>query len=217
MAPLLAARVATAAGTFGWTPFLVVHLLQQGYTPVAAASVLTVATVTPGVAAPLAGYLSDRLPVHRMMVVTTLVAAGGLFALALGARFHWVAYLAALLMGIASAVNSVSFRSAVPGLVAQRDLPQAYSLLHSGMNVGAVLGPGLVGLAAGREQYALALLTAGALFLLAAAVMLLTAGRWQTAAEGPDSGHGTPSAPPQRPGHRSRLRHPWDSWWPTWL
>lgn len=183
LGPLLLARVATAAGAYSWTPFLVVHLMTQSYSAMAASAVLTAATVTSSAAAPAAGYLSDQMPVRRLILISTLVSAGGLFALALGASITWLAYAAALLMGLASAVASVSFRSAVAYLVPESDLPEAYSLLHSGMNIGGVLGPGVVGLAVSRQQYGVAIATAGGLYLLAATAILFTAGRWRTGVE----------------------------------
>jgi MFS family permease len=95
------------------------------------------------------GVIADRYPKRRTLVVTQ--TAMGLLALALGlldvtgAARLWHVYLLALLLGVATAIDSPVRQAFVTELVGPKLLPNAVSLNSATFNMARVLGPAVAG------------------------------------------------------------------------
>ncbi len=96
------------------------------------------------------GLLADRLPKRKVLVGTQLVM--GVQALILGiltvtgtARV-WHLYLLALVLGLASALDTPVRQAFVSEMVGRRDLPNAVALGSATFNLGRVVGPAVAGL-----------------------------------------------------------------------
>ena len=97
-----------------------------------------------------AGVLVDRLPKRRLLMVTQMAAAAiiGLLALlvATGQVQLWQIYVAAIALGIVSAVDMPARQSFVVDLVGEDDLMNAIALNSALFNTTRVAGPALAGL-----------------------------------------------------------------------
>src|ERR671916_209624 len=97
-----------------------------------------------------AGVLVDRLPKRRLLVVTQIASATviGLLALlvATGQVQLWQIYVAAIALGIVSAVDMPARQSFVVDLVGEDDLMNAIALNSALFNTTRVAGPALAGL-----------------------------------------------------------------------
>jgi MFS family permease len=97
-----------------------------------------------------AGVLVDRLPKRRLLMVTQIAAAAiiGLLALlvATGQVQLWQIYVAAIALGIVSAVDMPARQSFVVDLVGEDDLMNAIALNSALFNTTRVAGPALAGL-----------------------------------------------------------------------
>ncbi len=175
--PVIAAATLVAALAFAvmiGSFFIAEQYLQDsaGYSPLGAAAALLVVALLVGVAAPLAGRLSDARG-ERLPAVTGFVLAGiGLAVLGIpGIPLHGLAPLPLLIpvgigLGLLFAPTSRAALNAAPGASHGR----VSALLSAGRLIGAGVGAGLAGLALGGG------VTAGrvhAVLLGAAAVCLL--------------------------------------------
>lgn len=102
------------------------------------------------VLAPLAGMISDRFPKRRVLMITQTAfgltaAAVGLLVLSGHAQL-WQIYLAALLLGVITAIDSPARQTFVSEMVPLRDLPNAVGLNSASFNVARLIGPGVAGL-----------------------------------------------------------------------
>ena len=100
--------------------------------------------------APFAGLLADRLPKRRLLIGTQ--AAMGLTGLVTGLLTVtgniqlWHAYLLALLLGVAAAIDSPARQAFVSEMVPREDLSNAVGLNSASFHAARIVGPGLAGL-----------------------------------------------------------------------
>ena len=154
--PVIAAATLVAALAFAvmiGSFFIAEQYLQDsaGYSPLGAAAALLVVALLVGVAAPLAGRLSDARG-ERLPAVTGFVLAGiGLAVLGIpGIPLHGLAPLPLLIpvgigLGLLFAPTSRAALNAAPGASHGR----VSALLSAGRLIGAGVGAGLAGLALG--------------------------------------------------------------------
>jgi MFS family permease len=154
--PVIAAATLVAALAFAvmiGSFFIAEQYLQDsaGYSPLGAAAALLVVALLVGVAAPLAGRLSDARG-ERLPAVTGFVLAGiGLALLGIpGMPLHGLAPLPLLIpvgigLGLLFAPTSRAALNAAPGASHGR----VSALLSAGRLIGAGVGAGLAGLALG--------------------------------------------------------------------
>jgi MFS family permease len=191
--------------------FIAEQYLQDsaGYSPLGAAAALLVVALLVGVAAPLAGRLSDARG-ERLPAVTGFVLAGiGLAVLGIpGIPLHGLAPLPLLIpvgigLGLLFAPTSRAALNAAPGASHGR----VSALLSAGRLIGAGVGAGLAGLAlgggvtAGRVHEVL--LGAAAVCLLVgvpAAMRLVRPGAAGSGVRG-EAGQGAAAAEPVEPVH----------------
>ncbi len=100
----------------------------------------------------LAGYIADRFPRQRVMLLAQTVnfaTAGGLLALMLydlGALQTWHIFLAAFIQGTTKAIEDPSRRTGIFDIVGRERLVNAMSLDVISQNVGKMIGPVIGGL-----------------------------------------------------------------------
>ncbi len=212
--PVIAAATLVAALAFAvmiGSFFIAEQYLQDsaGYSPLGAAAALLVVALLVGVAAPLAGRLSDARG-ERLPAVTGFVLAGiGLAVLGIpGIPLHGLAPLPLLIpvgigLGLLFAPTSRAALNAAPGASHGR----VSALLSAGRLIGAGVGAGLAGLAlgggvtAGRVHEVL--LGAAAVCLLVgvpAAMRLVSPGAAGSGVRG-EAGQGAAAAEPVEPVH----------------
>lgn len=212
--PVIAAATLVAALAFAvmiGSFFIAEQYLQDsaGYSPLGAAAALLVVALLVGVAAPLAGRLSDARG-ERLPAVTGFVLAGiGLAVLGIpGIPLHGLAPLPLLIpvgigLGLLFAPTSRAALNAAPGASHGR----VSALLSAGRLIGAGVGAGLAGLAlgggvtAGRVHEVL--LGAAAVCLLVgvpAAMRLVRPGDAGSGVRG-EAGQGAAAAEPAEPVH----------------
>jgi MFS family permease len=212
--PVIAAATLVAALAFAvmiGSFFIAEQYLQDsaGYSPLGAAAALLVVALLVGVAAPLAGRLSDARG-ERLPAVTGFVLAGiGLAVLGIpGIPLHGLAPLPLLIpvgigLGLLFAPTSRAALNAAPGASHGR----VSALLSAGRLIGAGVGAGLAGLAlgggvtAGRVHEVL--LGAAAVCLLVgvpAAMRLVRPGAAGSGVRG-EAGQGAAAAEPVEPVH----------------
>ena len=98
---------------------------------------------------PYAGFIADRYPKQRVLLVTQLsmaVPAAVLGVLAVtGVAQTWHVYVLALLFGIGTAFDAPARQSFVVEMVGPDDLANAVGLNSASFNLGRVIGPALAG------------------------------------------------------------------------
>lgn len=126
-----------------------------------------------------AGVIADRLP--RRPLLVWMQAAQMVFSVVLAALVAthqpmWTLFAAALVIGIANALNAPALQASVPMLVHRSDLAGAVSLNSVNMNASRVLGPALAALLAlaGFGTAHLFLVNAATYPFLIAALMMVT-------------------------------------------
>ncbi|WP_111719176.1 MFS transporter [Homoserinimonas sp. OAct 916] len=102
------------------------------------------------VLAPLAGVISDRYSKRAVLMITQIAfgltaAAVGILVLSGHAQL-WQIYLAALLLGVITAIDSPARQTFVSEMVPLRDLPNAVGLNSASFNAARLIGPGVAGL-----------------------------------------------------------------------
>src|SRR5215204_1446637 len=97
-----------------------------------------------------AGVLVDRLPKRRLLMITQVAAAAIIGVLALlvitGRVQLWQIYVAAIALGVVSAVDMPARQAFVVDLVGSDDLMNAIALNSALFNTTRVAGPALAGL-----------------------------------------------------------------------
>ena len=97
-----------------------------------------------------AGVLVDRLPKRRLLIVTQIASAAIIGVLALlvatGRVQLWQIYVAAIALGVVSAVDMPARQAFVVDLVGEEDLMNAIALNSALFNTTRVAGPALAGL-----------------------------------------------------------------------
>jgi MFS family permease len=95
----------------------------------------------PSLLSPIAGTISDRFDLKRVMITCELVQAGLLVLIALSLPPLPLLLVLVAARAIAGQIFLPASRAAVPALVDDVDLPRANSLLGFGTNGAEVLGP----------------------------------------------------------------------------
>jgi len=140
-AALALARVVSLTGDSLSLVALMLYTARSAGEAFAVALLLLVGDFAPSLLSPLAGALSDRFDLRRVMIASELVQGGLIAAIALTLPPLPVLLV---LVGFRAAAGQVflpASRSAVPALVADADLPAANSLVGFGANAGEALGP----------------------------------------------------------------------------
>ena len=107
----------------------------------AVAALLLVGDFAPALLGPLTGVISDRFDLRRVMIVSGLVQAAAVLAVALVLPPLPVLLAFVALRALAGQVFHPAARAAVPGLVPDRQLESANSALGLGANGIEALGP----------------------------------------------------------------------------
>jgi MFS family permease len=98
----------------------------------------------------IGGVLADRLPKHRLLLITQTIMLMQASVLAVLAAGGWIRlihiYLLAALWGIANAVDYPTRQSFVKEMVGPEDVPNAVALNSIVMNTARLGGPALAGL-----------------------------------------------------------------------
>ncbi len=142
--PFRALAVARVVSLTGDSLSLVALMLYTATTTGEARAVallLLVGDFAPSLLSPLAGALSDRFDLRRVMIASELVQGGLVLAVALTLPPLPVLLPLVGLRAVAGQVFLPASRSAVPALVTDADLPAANSLLGLGANSSEALGP----------------------------------------------------------------------------
>jgi len=97
----------------------------------------------------LGGALADRVPRHRLMMITQSAMAVCALALALVVVLHvdkvWVIDLIAVVRGVVLVFNNPSQQALMVQLVGRSELPNAIALNSSLMNATRIIGPAIAG------------------------------------------------------------------------
>lgn len=168
---LWAARTVSYFGDSLSLVALMLHLVESTGQALAVATLLLVGDVAPALLGPLAGTVSDRFDLKRVMVGAELVQAALVAVIAL-----WLPALPVLLVlvGMRSAVAHVfqpASRAAVPALVRPEQLPGANAALGLGTNLGEAVGPLTAAVVIPALGIRAALLVDAASFLVSAALL----------------------------------------------
>ncbi len=132
--------VTTETGEAGWAGLVA----AAGFVPSA-------------VLGPVGGALADRVPRHRLLLVTTTAqtALAGLLTVltAAGDPHPGVVTLIVLAAGCSNALGFPAYAALRPDLVPRDDLPGAVALSSAQWNLGRVIGPALAGIVIGVGGY----------------------------------------------------------------
>ena len=153
---LYAAQLISFAGDWFATVALLGLALQLTGSPAVASLLIVVQTGAFALASPIAGVLADRYDRRRLMVAADLarVPVALAFLVARDADTLWIAFTAAALLSLGSAVFEPTSSASLPNLVEKDELAEANVLIGSAwgtmLAVGAALG-GLVAATLGRD------------------------------------------------------------------
>lgn len=138
---LAVARVVSLTGDALSLVALMLLVADRAGDAFAVALLLLVGDFAPSLLSPVAGAISDRFDLRRVMIVAELVQGGLILIIALTLPALPVLLVLVALRAMAGQVFLPASRAAMPALVADDDLPAANSLLGFGANSGEVLGP----------------------------------------------------------------------------
>ncbi|WP_232666992.1 MFS transporter [Pseudonocardia sp. TRM90224] len=138
---LSVARVVSFVGDSLSLVALMLHVAQTTGQALAVAALLLVGDFAPALLAPISGAISDRFDRRRVMIISELVQAALLIAIAL--TLPPLPLLLALVgvRAVAGQIFQPASRAAIPALVPAKDLPAANSTLGFGTNGAEALGP----------------------------------------------------------------------------
>jgi MFS family permease len=128
-----------------------------------------------GAITPLAGALGDRFNRRRVMIVSDLLGAAALAAMAL-AHAPWLLLAFALIAVVVEAPFFPASGAALPNLVAPDDLAWANGTVAFGSSLGYVVGPALGGLLVAAGGAATAFLLDALSFVVSAALVATVRG-----------------------------------------
>ncbi|MGH3757794.1 MFS transporter, partial [Actinophytocola sp.] len=131
---LALARVVSLTGDALSLVALMVYTASTAGEALAVALLLLVGDFAPSLLSPLAGALSDRFDLRRVMIVSEVVQGGLIVAIALTLPPLPVLLVLVGLRAAAGQVFLPASRAAVPALVRDEDLPAANSLVGLGGN-----------------------------------------------------------------------------------
>ncbi|MCA1655355.1 MAG: MFS transporter [Pseudonocardiaceae bacterium] len=138
---LAAARVVSLTGDSLSLVALMLLVADRAGDALAVALLLLVGDFAPSLLSPVAGAISDRFDLRRVMIGSELVQGGLILTVALTLPPLPVLLVLVALRAMAGQVFLPASRAAMPALVADDDLPAANSLLGFGANGGEVAGP----------------------------------------------------------------------------
>jgi MFS family permease len=138
---LALARVVSLTGDSLSLVALMLYTANTAGEALAVALLLLAGDFAPSLLSPLAGALSDRFDLRRVMIASEFVQCGLILAIALTLPPLPVLLVLVALRAVAGQVFLPASRAAMPALVADADLPAANSLLGLGANGGDALGP----------------------------------------------------------------------------
>jgi len=138
---LALARVISLTGDSLSLVALMVYTASTAGEALAVALLLLAGDFAPSLLSPLAGALSDRFDLRRVMIGAELVQGGLIVAIALTLPPLPVLLVLVGLRAAAGQVFLPASRAAVPALVGNEELPAANSLVGFGGNAGDALGP----------------------------------------------------------------------------
>lgn len=188
-AALALARVVSLTGDALSLVALMLYTADTAGQALAVALLLLAGDFAPSLLSPLAGALSDRFDLRRVMIASELAQGGLIVAIALTLPPLPVLLVLVGLRAAAGQVFLPASRAAVPALVADADLPAANSVVGFGANAGEVLGPLVAAALVGALGVPGVLLVDAASFAVSAVVLL-----------------GVPSLRPGVAGHEPLLR-----------
>jgi MFS family permease len=146
---LASARVVSLTGDSLSLVALMLYTASTAGQALAVALLLLAGDFAPSLLSPLAGTLSDRFDLRRVMIASELVQGALIVVIAVALPPLPILLALVALRAAAGQVFLPASRAAVPALVDDADLPAANSVLGLGANAGEVLGPvvaaGLVG------------------------------------------------------------------------
>ena len=159
-----------------WT--LLWHIRELTDQPIAVSGIGLARFLPILVFALIGGLFADRYDRRKIMLVTQSVQA--LVALALGLltltgeiRLGWI-YLRTAGQAAAISFDLPARQSIVPNLLPREDLPSAFSMTSIAFDLGAIIGPGLSGLAiAGWGLFAVYLINAASYLAVIAALLAI--------------------------------------------
>jgi DHA1 family multidrug resistance protein-like MFS transporter len=160
-------------GFFLIVPLLSVHYVAGlGWSAGAIGTVLAVRQLTQQGLTVFGGALSDRLGARGLILAGLAVRALG-FALMGQAGSFWTLMAASLVAGVGGALFDAPKNAAVTTLTTAESRSRVFSLMGVAGNLGMVVGP-LAGALVSRAGFATVALVAGAVYLVAFAIVALT-------------------------------------------
>jgi MFS family permease len=140
----------TRAGSFV-LPFLALYLTQELHLSLARAGlVVSLYGAGSAVAAPLGGFLADRIGRRAVMVTALGVGGAGMITLGFAHRLEVLAP-AIFLVALVSDMYRPAMQACVSDLVGAADRVRAFSLVYWVINVGFAIGLSIGGLLAARS------------------------------------------------------------------
>jgi MFS family permease len=169
---LASARIVSLTGDSLSLVALMLLVADRAGDALAIALLLLVGDFAPSLLGPVTGAISDRFDLRRVMIVAELAQGGLVLAIALTLPPLPVLLVLVALRAVAGQVFLPASRTAMPQLVADKDLPNANALLGFGANGGEVLGPLLAAALVGVIGVPGVLLVDAASFGLSALLLL---------------------------------------------
>ncbi|MPZ86115.1 MAG: MFS transporter [Actinophytocola sp.] len=180
---LALARIVSLTGDSLSLVALMLYTANTAGEALAVALLLLVGDFAPALLSPLAGAVSDRFDLRRVMIAAELVQGGLICAIALTLPPLPILLVLVGLRAAAGQVFLPASRAAVPALVPDADLPAANSVLGFGSNGGEALGPLIAAALVGVLGIPGVLLVDAASFLVSALLLLAVPGLRPGAAE----------------------------------
>ncbi|WP_440064820.1 MFS transporter [Streptosporangium sp. OZ121] len=170
--PLWSSRVISVGGDALSLVALMLHVADTTGQAIAVSLLLLVGDFVPSLLSPIAGAISDRFDLRRVMIVCEVAQGTILLLIALSLPPLPLLLVLVGLRAIAGQVFLPASRAAIPGLVRDRDLETANSTLGFGTNAAETLGPLIAAVLFPFIGVRGVLLVDAASFLLAGALLL---------------------------------------------
>lgn len=172
---LLAAFTASRAGDFLYTVALAVYVLTTTGSSAWVAATVAVRIVPLVLGGAFAGLLADRVDRRRLMVLSDLVRAATMVAVAGVAALDGPILVVIALVGLTTLAGMPyfpAFYASLPLLVPEKELASANSLVSTVECLSLVVGPAVGGLLVASGSPALAFLANAATFVVSALVVV---------------------------------------------
>ena len=168
-----------------WKQHVVAYMTDIGYSPIAAANILTIMvfTVIPG--KPCTGWFYDKLDARVATFICGACMAGGIFLALASSLGVGIAIAFSAIYGFGSAIASVGLPLMLQDTVySGANFAMAFSVINMAFNVGAAFGPTIMALLQEAfGSYVIALICAGIIISLGIilAIVAMTMGRHRRA------------------------------------